>query len=313
MQQGRSAADSRTRSLSTRRASAAAKLVQPQDQPQHVTAVHDLAVSGDGALQHVGDEQRREVPTCHGRRVPRPVDAVAADGPGDLAPPVHHDQAAGLGGGCHAIAGRHAADDDPAARQDLERRAEADASRTGARQLACSDSREDRAVAARRDLDDRRAGALQVGLVVEVADQDAASVQPAGAVPDDENAVRVDIPVVRHRRGNGLDLMEVTEVGGWRTWPSWLGQTRWCRGEYQGRDWPRPLRLPLLTDDVRACVLPSRLAGAPKPAPMRGWPQPPGGTAICCRCRCSRNARCCRPVQKNLRRTPEQDRQEPCS
>ncbi len=68
--------------------------------------------------------------------------------------------------------------------------------------------------AARADLNDRGPGALQVLGIVEVADEDAASVQQALAVLHQGDAVRIDVAVPRYSRSDQLGVMELPDEGG---------------------------------------------------------------------------------------------------
>jgi hypothetical protein len=63
-------------------------------------------------------------------------------------------------------------------------------------------------MAGRRYLDDGGAGALHIGLVVEVADQDVALPQISGAAGYHRHPVRVDVPVARHRRRDRRDMVQ---------------------------------------------------------------------------------------------------------
>src|SRR5258708_22024979 len=75
------------------------------------------------------------------------------------------------------------------------------------------------------DLDDRRSCALQVHGVVEVADQDVASVQAALAAVDYHHAVWVDITVERHGGGDSTRVTKTTD----ERWPcAWRCHGRGC-------------------------------------------------------------------------------------
>jgi len=67
------------------------------------------------------------------------------------------------------------------------------------------------ALAAGPDLDDRRPGALGVGGVVEVADEDIASVQPSDRGRHHGHPVRVDVAVGRNGAGHGPDHAQGAE------------------------------------------------------------------------------------------------------
>jgi hypothetical protein len=75
------------------------------------------------------------------RGVPRSVDAVTGECLGHVPVPGENDQAARLSGGSHPVRRGHAAGDEPAARQDLQRGAQADAA-GAARDLRWGDVRD---------------------------------------------------------------------------------------------------------------------------------------------------------------------------
>src|ERR1019366_9438635 len=143
------------------------------------------------------------------------VHAVPSDCFADPALPVKDQQAAGFRRRGHAAGGRKAADNDPAM-HDGQRSGEPDAARAGPWQPGPGDAGKAGHVAGRGDLDDRAAGALQVGLVVEVTDEHVAPVQPALAAADHGHAVRVDVTVGRHRRREGREVAETSEERGVR-------------------------------------------------------------------------------------------------
>ncbi len=102
-------------------------------------------------------------------------------------------------------------------------------------------------LAAWADLDDRRAGALRVGLVVEVADEDVAGVQAARAARDDRHAVGVDVAGLRGR------------------WPA--PSRRWtvsvCNGPMKvGAALAAPAGIPLPTSSPAVAVITTATAAA---------------------------------------------------
>ena len=110
--------------------------------------------------------------------------------------------------------------------QHLQRGGQPDAAGAPARDLPVEDMGEQRAVPGRADLDDRLASALRVRLGVEVADEHVAAVQPADALPDDEDAVRVDVAVLRHGRRDGGQVVELVDEGVVRHGRRGLGNRR---------------------------------------------------------------------------------------
>ena len=100
------------------------------DEPQHRAPVDGVAARGDGAVQHVGDEQLGQAAQVKGGHVPGAVDAVAGERLADDAVTVQDDQAAGAGDA--AVLGGQRPDDHPAAAQHHQGGGQADAARAGA-------------------------------------------------------------------------------------------------------------------------------------------------------------------------------------
>src|SRR5215472_2329513 len=92
-----------------------------------------------------------------------------------------------------------------------ERCRQPDTAAASAAQRRPGDVREHGPVAARADLDDRRSCALKVLGIVEITDQDVASVEAALAAADYHDAVRVDVTVVRHRGGDSTGVVKTTD------------------------------------------------------------------------------------------------------
>src|SRR5262249_2431481 len=89
--------------------------------------------------------------------------------------------------------------------------------RASARKLVRSKGSEDADAAGRRYLDDARPRALQVPVVVEVADQHVSRCQPPGRRRHDGDAVRVDVAVLRYGRREGLAVVERVDEGACRS------------------------------------------------------------------------------------------------
>ena len=158
----------------------------------------------DGAVEHVGHVQRREEAVIDRGHVPRPVDRTAGDRFDHLPVAVEHEQASGLGGRrlCRPWSGGC-----PRSRSRVRVTASAVVSPTPPGHgpgsafgsiCANTDARV-RGATAGWDLDDRRAGALLVGGVVEVADEHVAALQRPDAPWHGHDAVRVHVAVRRHR------------------------------------------------------------------------------------------------------------------
>src|ERR1039457_431842 len=130
----------------------------------------------------------------------------------DRAAGTEHDEAAGLGRRGGPVLRGQAAHDDPAGAQRDEPGGQPDAARAPSSHLGGPDVREQGTVTAGGNLDDRGAGALQVSLVVEVADQHVTAMQPAAALPHYCDSERVHVPVVRDSRGDVGELMEMRDA-----------------------------------------------------------------------------------------------------
>src|SRR5581483_730324 len=193
-------------------------------------AVDGVAAGGDGAVEHVGDEESDERAVVNGGHVPWAVDVVAGDGVDDLAAVVENDEAAGAADGS-VVSGGKAADDDQAATQSDEGGGEADAA--GAEDAVWIDLGELTEVARGRDLNDGCAGALDVRGVVEVTDEEVASDEVTFGDGDLRDPVGVDVTV----GGNGG-----TERGDGVEWPDErAGCTREGRsGEREQRQQSKP-------------------------------------------------------------------------
>ena len=116
-------------------------------------------------------------------------------------------RACGGSDGCLRVV-RHVADEHQPALQDREPRVQAEAGSLG---------REEGLRTVRRDLDDGRAGPLQVGAVVEVRNEDVArSEQATGREParDERDAVRVQVAVRRDGRDRPEQSKIVEDRGG---------------------------------------------------------------------------------------------------
>ena len=192
-------------------------------------AGHRGPVAGAGvAAQGVGDEYLRR---CRGRRhgqVPGADDVLVRDGLDHRALVVQHDQAPGRveAGQRAALRGGQAPDDHPAAGQDAERGGQADAARAGQSGGQPGHVGEQGGLPGRGHLDDGGAGALDVGLVVEVAHQDVAGRQPARRGRHDGEPVRVHVALGRNGRG---DLRAGMRAGRGRAWPAPrpVSRSRW--------------------------------------------------------------------------------------
>jgi hypothetical protein len=141
--------------------------------------IDDIRVGCDGAIKDTGDEQGdlAAILVLYCCRVPGAIDVVTRPPLNNLSQAVQDDQATGFRVGEFAIGGRQAPDDHPAAFEFDERGRQADAVGTGTGVKLC----EDALGAIRRNLEDGAASALQVGVIVEVANENAALIQVADA------------------------------------------------------------------------------------------------------------------------------------
>ena len=171
--------------------------------------VDDVVIASDGTVEDVGDEKCGLIASSvfKGGGIPGAVDLLTCPGFGDLALAVQDDEAASFGIGEFAVGGWQAADDDPAAFKFDEGCGEADAVGTGGRRELGKDA----LGAVGRNLDDGRAGALQVGTVVEIADEDVALYKVADALLHDGNAIGVDIAIAGDGRTHFVDGGELVD------------------------------------------------------------------------------------------------------
>ena len=167
--------------------------------PHDRAVCHVAAGGGDRAVEDVGHKQHRVPARVACRRVPGPVDRAAGDRSTTLPCVSSMVRPPASAFARHSAGRREVADDHEPASQHHQRGRQTDdaAGRRG------RDPRElvDRAM--RRDLHDRRTGALLVGRVVEVADEHVAAAQVADGSQDDRRPVRVDITGARPARGHG--------------------------------------------------------------------------------------------------------------
>ena len=136
----------------------------------------------------------------HGRHVPRPVDHGPGDRAGGVPVGVEHDERARPRMRSHSRRGREAADDDVARRRTT---ASAVVSPTAGMPLIRGTTANTLLVAGRGDLDDARPGALLVGSVVEVGDEDVAAHELADGARHDYNPIGIDVALGRPGGGHG--------------------------------------------------------------------------------------------------------------
>ena len=169
----------------------------------------DAGVAAEGVGdEHLGRRRARR----HGE-VPRAHDVGVGDGLDRRALVVQHDQAPGgvEAGQGTARRGRQAAHHHPAARQDAERGGQPDSPGAGHARRDLGKLSEQAGRAGRGDLDDGRAGALDIGLVVEVAHQGVTGDEPAGGRRDHGQPIGVDVAVGRDRGGDLRDRMQLAQ------------------------------------------------------------------------------------------------------
>ena len=78
-------------------------LFRREEHAHYRSFVYDVAACSHRAIEHIGDEQRKEFAAIHRGHVPRPVDVVTHDGFHHVPAPIKHEQASSLGGSRSAV------------------------------------------------------------------------------------------------------------------------------------------------------------------------------------------------------------------
>ena len=160
------------------------------------------------------DEQRRAVAVIDHRHVaPRIVDGRPGPRCDHLAVGIQHQHAAIALGSRGAVGARRAADDHPAGLQHGHGCGQAHATRA-LRQLLRQLGKQRRLLGGRPVIHDGGAGALQVGKVVEVVDQDIVLDDLAGRNRCNDDRVGIEITVVGHGGGQRHVAMHGFEKAG---------------------------------------------------------------------------------------------------